>query len=199
MNNNILQNKIEELEKKLELRFTELAQISKGVFLLHDRLESLTAERNDLASELKAKCHELALLGKRCVTMENEARNHIAFLQNQLDATTSRWTWKFGAPFRFAGDKSRSVSQTILRLPISLRILLRHRKSGIFDPTWYCAQNPDVAIRVRRPFLHFAFHGVFEGRAPNPSYKETHKGCADSTSRQSINSPLLAYLFQNNK
>jgi hypothetical protein len=56
------------------------------------------------------------------------------------------------------------------RLLISLRLLIIHRKSGLFDPQWYLEANPDVKAARKNPWLHFALHGVFEGRLPNPFF-----------------------------
>jgi GT2 family glycosyltransferase len=42
-----------------------------------------------------------------------------------------------------------------------------HRTSGLFDPKWYLEANPDVKANGISPFLHFALHGIFEGRSPN--------------------------------
>jgi chromosome segregation ATPase len=62
------------------------------------------------------------------------------------------------------------MTQTFLRLPVSFRIFWRHRKSGLFDYTWYMEQNPDVRATTKRPFLHFVRHGVFEGRPPHTGF-----------------------------
>jgi GT2 family glycosyltransferase len=56
------------------------------------------------------------------------------------------------------------------RLLISLRLLIIHRKSGLFDPQWYLEANPDVKSAKKNPWLHFALHGVFEGRNPHPVF-----------------------------
>ena len=56
------------------------------------------------------------------------------------------------------------------RLLISLRLLIIHRKSGLFDPQWYLEANPDVKAARKNPWLHFALHGAFEGRNPHPVF-----------------------------
>ena len=56
------------------------------------------------------------------------------------------------------------------RLLISLRLLIIHRKSGLFDPQWYLDNNPDVKSAKKNPWLHFALHGAFEGRNPHPVF-----------------------------
>lgn len=45
----------------------------------------------------------------------------------------------------------------------------RLRQSGLVDPAWYLARNPDVAEAGMDPVLHYLHHGAEEGRAPNPA------------------------------
>ena len=56
------------------------------------------------------------------------------------------------------------------KLLISLRLLIIHRKSGLFDSQWYLDNNPDVKSAKKNPWIHFALHGAFEGRLPNPFF-----------------------------
>jgi GT2 family glycosyltransferase len=49
------------------------------------------------------------------------------------------------------------------------------RRSTSFDPEWYTASNPDVALTGLHPLLHYIEHGAREGRKPLP-------GPADATS-----------------
>jgi hypothetical protein len=113
-----------------------------------------------------------------------------------MDTMQARITWKLGAPARFVWDKTRNTALKIYRLPTAWRILRLHRSSGLFNHEWYYRQNPDVKAITTRPFLHFSFHGVFEGRAPNPSYNESaylrHTPSAQSSSMK----PLLHYTLK---
>ena len=56
------------------------------------------------------------------------------------------------------------------KLLISLRLLIIHRKSGLFDSQWYLDNNPDVKSAKKNPWIHFALHGAFEGRNPHPVF-----------------------------
>ena len=42
--------------------------------------------------------------------------------------------------------------------------------SGLFDPAWYLAQNPDVAAANVDPLLHWVTAGAEEGRLPGPAF-----------------------------
>ena len=50
--------------------------------------------------------------------------------------------------------------------------------ANIVDAQWYLQQNPDVAADGHDPALHYATHGVNEGRSPSPDFealsKKTH-------------------------
>ncbi len=42
--------------------------------------------------------------------------------------------------------------------------------SGLFDPAFYVAQNPDVARTASKPFDHYVRYGRLEDRAPGPGF-----------------------------
>jgi ubiquinone/menaquinone biosynthesis C-methylase UbiE/glycosyltransferase involved in cell wall biosynthesis len=110
-------------------------------------------------------------------------------LQRVINGMRQSTSWKLTGPLRFIGHLlhgNYKSAPTILkkfsfsnyrkmnmffvrlnRLWIAACILTKHRKSGFFDPEWYLKNNPDVRAATQRPFLHFAFHGFFEGRSPN--------------------------------
>lgn len=44
------------------------------------------------------------------------------------------------------------------------------RSHPLFDAAWYLAQYPDVSRSGLTPLLHYALHGVREGRNPNPYF-----------------------------
>jgi hypothetical protein len=44
------------------------------------------------------------------------------------------------------------------------------KASGLFDETWYLANNPDVAEAHVKPMLHYLSYGGFEGRDPGPNF-----------------------------
>lgn len=44
-------------------------------------------------------------------------------------------------------------------------------ESGLFQPQWYLAQNPDVSQSGVSPLDHYLVYGGAEGRAPNPVFR----------------------------
>jgi chromosome segregation ATPase len=131
------------------------------------------AGREDLAKDLGDRFEEIALLSKRLLEVEADGDQRVAAIQARINAMQARITWKLGAPARWVWDKTRNAAFKLIHLPTAWSILRLHRHSGLFNHEWYCAQNPDVTAATSRPFLHFAFCGVFEGRPPNPFYNES--------------------------
>jgi GT2 family glycosyltransferase/glycosyltransferase involved in cell wall biosynthesis len=43
-------------------------------------------------------------------------------------------------------------------------------ESPLLDPEWYLAKNPDIAVKVEDPVLHYLLYGAREGRAPGPNF-----------------------------
>jgi hypothetical protein len=120
----------------------------------------------------------------------------MAKLQALIDSMASRLSWRLGAPFRFCWEKIRNSAVKLKRLPIALRILLKHYRSGLFDHEWYFAQNPDVKATTPRPFIHFAFHGVFEDRAPHSRYNEAEYLLRNPSAKSSDHLPLVHYVLE---
>jgi hypothetical protein len=92
-------------------------------------------------------------------------------------------------------DSADRLFEKARRLPVALRILWMHRRSGLFDHAWYLRQNPDVRLRTGRPFLHFAFHGIFEGRPPHPGFDALYYAEKNPDISASGVSPLLHYIL----
>jgi hypothetical protein len=215
--NSLLATEHDALSTDLQERFEELAKLAKLQLSTEDernvlqakvselraerdelatRHQQLATERDALSTDLSQRFHEIALLGKRLLEVEAESYRRVAALQALMDAMQARITWKLGAPARLVWDKARNTAIKIYRLPTAWRIVRLHRSSGLFNHEWYYRQNPDVKATTARPFLHFAFHGVFEGRTPNPSYNESaylrHTPSAQSNSMK----PLLHYTLK---
>lgn len=58
------------------------------------------------------------------------------------------------------------------------------RASGLFNPQFYLATNPDVAAAGADPWLHYLHHGLAENRAPNAGWGDK----TDSIPARSISS-----------
>jgi hypothetical protein len=151
----------------------ELDTATKRIAEAQHEAATQAAGREDLAKDLGDRFEEIALLSKRLLEVEADGDQRVAAIQARINAMQARITWKLGAPARWVWDKTRNAAFKLIHLPTAWSILRLHRHSGLFNHEWYCAQNPDVTAATSRPFLHFAFCGVFEGRPPNPFYNES--------------------------
>jgi hypothetical protein len=207
---NALQSKFGALQAERDLLATERTSLEARLSTLSSEHSTLVAECDELAAvraaltnrvtsleaDLQDRFEELALLGKRLLEVEAEGDSRVAAIQACMDSMASRFTWKLGAPARFIWDKTRNTVLKIYRLPTAWQILRMHRSSGLFNHEWYFRQNPDVKATTARPFLHFAFHGVFEGRSPNSSYNEAAYLRHTPSAQSSGLKPLLHYTLK---
>jgi hypothetical protein len=154
------------------------------------------AERAELAKDLGERFEEIALISKRLLEVEAEGDHRVAAIQTKMNAMRARITWKLGTPARWVWDKTRNAAFKLIHLPSAWSILRLHRHSGLFNHEWYYAQNPDVKAATSRPFLHFAFHGVFEGRSPSPFYNESEYLKRVPAADLSGLTPLLHYVLK---
>ena len=73
--------------------------------------------------------------------------------------------------------------------------LVRHLAgSGLFDTTFYLAENPDVADAGAEPILHYLLDGAAEGRNPNPLFDTNFYVQQNPDVAASGVNPLLHYL-----
>jgi len=63
--------------------------------------------------------------------------------------------------------RARSRIRGIAKLERDRRLLLA---SGLFDPAWYRARNPDVVAARMDPARHYLRHGWLEGRDPSAAF-----------------------------
>jgi beta-1,4-mannosyltransferase len=81
------------------------------------------------------------------------------------------------------------------RVITAARLLWLHRNTDLFDWKWYRENNPDVADRTDRLFLHFCLFGVFQGRAPNGRYQAENVRHAEPVCSGRV-TPLVYYAEQ---
>jgi GT2 family glycosyltransferase len=68
------------------------------------------------------------------------------------------------------------------------------KKSGLFDPSWYLAQNPDVAQSGTDPLRHYLIYGASEGRDPHPMFNGDMYLAQYPGATNSRLNPLVHYL-----
>ena len=163
----------EALSTDLQERFEELAKLAKLQLSTEDERNALQAKVSELQAAYDDLATERSTLDARLSTLSSEhstlatERDDLASAIQEIHQSTC---WKFTSPIRAVGGFRKKIINAIHRFLISLRILFTHQNSGIFDPAWYLEKNPDVKAASARPFTHFCFHGVFEGRAPSAAF-----------------------------
>ncbi len=69
------------------------------------------------------------------------------------------------------------------------------RTSGLFDPTWYLKNYPDVAQAKKDPVEHYLQHGWSEDRNPNPLFFSKWYLASNPDVRNGKVNPLLHFIF----
>lgn len=187
---------LEAVEAARAAQSSTMAQLDTARAALDNQVDASGKTHRLLLQEVRKAFEESEDHFQRWKSAEADRDRRVAELQARIDSMASRWTWRLGTPFRFGWDKTRNAFIKISRLPITLRILLKHYRSGLFNHEWYFEQNPDVKASTPRPFIHFAFHGVFEGRAPHQAYNETDYLLRNSVVKSSPMPPLVHYVLK---
>lgn len=147
-------------------------------------LEQQLADARRSAARLVAQAEELCVSTHAAETRAAEAEQRLAGL-------TSRISWRLTRPLRAltgmlrwrpADDGARRV------------VLEEIRRSGLFDPDWYLARNPDVAKSGVDPAGHYLDHGASEGRAPGPAFDARRYLVSNPDVAATGANPLLHYL-----
>lgn len=176
---------ISELRIKLKERDAQVA-------LLAGQIDTLTQIIKDLRSsiywKLTAPLRILWKLGRRIT-------KGLTLFPQRLKLRLAHSRFNKNQSFRRTSSRISAWYKQIKRLPISFRILYRHKNSGLFDSSWYLQQNPDVVFREVRPFFHFAFHGVFEGRAPHAGFDTFYYFKQNPDVATCLHGPLFHYLL----
>jgi GT2 family glycosyltransferase/glycosyltransferase involved in cell wall biosynthesis len=142
-------------------------------------IQTLTAEREKLASELNQKDSELNQKDSEL----NQKERTVEVLTSKLKQIEGSRGWRvLQRYYRFRetllppGSVRRAFAKSFLRpfmLTKAIRLLRDMRlvaASGLFVPEWYLQQNPDVAAAGVNPLRHYVSIGGCEGRDPNPSF-----------------------------
>jgi hypothetical protein len=90
------------------------------------------------------------------------------------------------------------IRRVLMRLlpPLAKRWQLRVlRQSGLFDATWYLAQNPDVQASGADPAKHFLHWGLKDQRDPGPGFSTAHYLRLYPDVKAAGMNPLVHYLI----
>jgi GT2 family glycosyltransferase/glycosyltransferase involved in cell wall biosynthesis/SAM-dependent methyltransferase len=165
--------------KKLQ---EELAAAQAGYRNLEKESQE-SAERTkkletDLASEKQLAMERTLLVSRLEEDVEAARRSHeraaaeAQDLRAQLQEVLGSSCWRITAPLRSAVSMAKNSISAVRRYAISL-LAWKSMKNGLsFDRYWYVREHEDVRRYRFGPFLHFLWHGMFEGRAPNRRFSK---------------------------
>ena len=140
-----------ELENRIRLS-EQVLQAKHTVSTTEARLNSTSVGLASLSQEFKATVLKGANEASLLLRTDLATQNAIQQLGNAGPRLKFPW---FG----------RRRSRSLLRMR---RMLIA--SSGVFDGSWYLAQNPDVAAADYEPIDHFNIHGSIELRDPGPLF-----------------------------
>ncbi len=186
----------------------ELPEREQEVMALTEQMEAKEQALQAMAEQVTEK--ERSMQGLSAQLAEKEQAVHM--LSAQLAEINNSRAWKIALLLRririlFAPPNSRRarVLRRMINAIFSPFIKIRRnlkskresaliKSSGLFDETWYLAQNPDVALAKENPLLHYLHNGGFEGRDPSPGFSSQRYLDNNPDVRAAGINPLVHYL-----
>ena len=186
--------------------------LTAGTTVLADSLAQVRTELNRKDAELRELAHASE-------TARSAAEHQIWIARSELQSVTSSTIWRATRVLRSGGRLvpqrfrrglrllPRLLIWTVtLQLPARMRARrdLRARlrllaSTPLFDPNWYAARNPDVAISGIPAGAHYAWQGGAEGRDPGPQFSVSRYLAAYPESATFPGGPLFHALAHNNQ
>jgi O-antigen biosynthesis protein len=156
----------------------EIARKGGQIVELQNRVQQLELDLH------KAKQENRMLLDAAQERNEDMVRRLAALKRNDFNERMPRQFtgWRWLAPGRW--NERRRLARCYRAIA----------ESPLFEPDWYLASNPDVAINANDPALHYLLYGAREGRSPGPIFNGSGylKANPDVASLQM--NPLLHYI-----
>jgi len=176
----VLSAQVAEKEQAVQVLSAQVAEKEQAVQVLSAKVMAREKQLNVLAGQyqeiLVSKAWHAALLLKRVRVIllpPGSLRMRLARKMRPL----------LLFPFKFRRNYQRNQDVKLIR------------KSGLFDPDWYLAKNPDVVDANIDPARHYLFFGGFESRDPGPDFSSKwYLEKYDDVKKIGIN-PLVHYLL----
>jgi glycosyltransferase involved in cell wall biosynthesis len=178
-----LQRTLEERDGRLTVlneqnaaRAKELGAAEEALVQSQSRVAIVEHELADRADEVSAVKRKLAALEQELSRQHarvGAVEGELAQRNTELITLHSSRSWRITSPLRLAGQ---FFFQQTLRKNSWLAAYHKWRstrtiaRSGLFDRSWYLANNPDVAGSGLDPISHYVLYGAREGRDPSASF-----------------------------
>ena len=160
-----LQENLSKISEEKSLLEDTLADTTQSQLLLKQASEVLEQERDNAYTQLKHLQNQLEK------AVHDESLLHLALLKEfafgdlrLLSKLSEQYSKIPGMRSLLSTVKSKTMWSRVRETVAELE------KSGLFDPGYYLAENPDVQGSELDPLTHFVIHGVFEGRRPNSHF-----------------------------
>ncbi|MGR9108596.1 MAG: glycosyltransferase, partial [Gammaproteobacteria bacterium] len=157
--------------QETELRRTETETRLHHIETHRVEIEARLVKIGRTNSGLRRQLHDSGLvvqqLAERLNLYQVSSFRRLLSLLLWLEAGMPRmWAALFALPKLLWWTVTFRISQR-LRLKAAARRVL---KSGLFEPDWYLARNPDVVLAGHIPVYHWLTRGWREGRDPGPLF-----------------------------
>lgn len=173
----VLKRKAQVSELKLKLVSRDLENRDSEVKVaMHKRniegLEKLLRSNNNLieyGEAIKGLKNEFELLREAVSPSKNTATKAI---KGSGFAAISNFSSKgiLSSIKRLYGNSSGDLKYFIKSSVFYARDYMTIARSGMFDPSWYLNQNPDVLAANANPIIHYLRYGASEGRNPSDEF-----------------------------
>jgi len=124
-----------------------------------------------------------------------EKKEAFAGLYSEFKGLRASMSCKVTRQLLYLVTKQYSALQRLRRHWMGAWLIWNHQKSGIFDSSFYEQCNPDIKSSGINPWIHFALHGVYEGRAPNAQFITTNYLDLNPDVARSGIAPVLHYMI----
>ena len=184
------------LQTELRVRDEEIHRLASDAVRRSGQIERLSAEAERLEASSRRLCQSRSWKVTRPLRALTRGGRRLRSMPRRLVNEIAR------QPLMTAGGVSPRVTRLLTRVlrllaPESFQrseaiALISH--SGLFDPAYYVAQNPDVARGGKDPVAHYVRYGAAEGRDPHPLFDTSFYREANPDVAQAGLNPLVHYL-----
>jgi hypothetical protein len=159
-----------ETTRENELLLLQLHQVQEELEEIFLRHQNMKQAHKKLETANQQAVEEKDILSQDLQQVKQELQDKNKEIEKQLQRNTflkGTASWKMTAPvravirlFRKSGKKKDDTKKLVKLL----------KASGLFDETWYLAENADVAASGLNPVEHYLLYGVAEGRNPSKEF-----------------------------
>ena len=165
--------RISDLTRKIENRFSEIAQLTANMVKTEDESKNLKKQIEIIKKELLEKDRQLIAERIKSETLEKSK------------------SYRYMKPFRLLAKPLKKIKK---RLKQRKQIAILER-SPYFDPNWYLEKYQDVKNSGMKPSKHFLIFGAQELRDPGPDFNTSYYLWNNEDVLMASFNPLIHYIL----